>query len=233
MLKNKPARKPGQDLRTVPTFTIPEAARMLAIPQRTLFFWYEGDDPILCASDHIGSVHLLSYKDLEEAYRVFLLRERSHFPLQFLRRSMSNARRMFHSRHPLRHADAVKECLRDLVYDKPARRGQPRTVTSLGRRPGQQLVSEVVDLFGSRIEPGKFIFPWRYAATDAQSRPVSMNPEIMSGRLVVTGTRIPVAALTEERLSGSSAEEIARDYSLEPEIVRKALIHVGLRQKAA
>ena len=47
-------------------------------------------------------------------------------------------------------------------------------------------MSEVADLFGERIVKGKFIFPWRFAATDHESRPVSMNPNIMSGRLVVT-----------------------------------------------
>jgi uncharacterized protein (DUF433 family) len=233
MLKNKPARRPGQDLRTVPTFTIPEAAGMLAIRARTMFSWYEGAEPILRASGSIGPIHLLSYRDLEEVYRIYLLRERFRFSLQALRKSMLNARKMFRSQHPLQRADAVKECLKDLVYDKPARGGQPRTVTSLWQRPGQQLVKEVVDLFGERIVAGRFIFPWRYAATDHQSRPVSMNSEIMSGRLVVAGTRIPVTVLSEEKRSGSSSAEIARDYGLEREIVEKALIHVGLRQKAA
>jgi uncharacterized protein (DUF433 family) len=198
-----------------------------------MFSWYEGDEPILNASAKVGSVHLLSYRDLEEAYRVFLLRERFHFSLQFLRRSMSNARKLFKSQHPLQRADAVMECLNDLVYDKPARGDQPRTITSLGLKPGQQFVREVADLFGARIVSGKFMFPWRYAATDQDSRPVSVNPQIMSGRLVVAGTRIPVAALAEEKRGGSSPAEIARDFGLEQEIVEKALIHVGLRQKAA
>jgi uncharacterized protein (DUF433 family) len=164
---------------------------------------------------------------------VYLLRERFDFSLQFLRKSMLNARRLFGSQHPLQRADAVKECLKDLVYDKPARRGRPRTVTSLGQHPGQQVVEEVVDLFAERIEAGHFIFPWRFAATDHSSRPVSMNPGIMSGRLVVRDTRIPVSALLESKRSGAQIDEIARDYAIDSEIVKKALIHVGLRQEAA
>ncbi|MGC1869827.1 MAG: DUF433 domain-containing protein [Acidobacteriaceae bacterium] len=232
MITKKPARKPGQSVQMVPTYTIPEASSFLAINTRTLFSWYEGNDPILKASGVAGSIHLLSYRDLEEAYRVYLLREKFHFPLQFLRKSMLNARRMFRSQHPLQRVDAVKECLSDLIYDKPARGGSSRTVTSLGQHPGQQLVKEVADLFAERIEPEHFIFPWRFAATDS-SRPVSMNPNIMSGRLVVEGTRIPVSALLESRRSGSNIPEIARDYDLDPDIVEKALIHIGLRQKAA
>jgi uncharacterized protein (DUF433 family) len=170
---------------------------------------------------------------MEEAYRVYLLRERFGFSLQFLRKSMHNARRMFRSEHPLQRADAVKECLQDLVYDKPARGKNPRTVTSLGQRPGQQIVEEVVNLFGERIKAGEFIFPWRFASTDNKSRPVSMNPNIMSGRLVVTGTRIPVYALLGSKRAGMSTGDIAKDYGLCDEIVNKALTHIGLRQEAA
>jgi uncharacterized protein (DUF433 family) len=233
MLRNKPTRKPGQDLRTVPTYTVPEAAGFLAINPRTMLSWYEGEEPILHASGNMGAIHLLSYKDIEEAYRVYLLREKSGFSLQFLRKSMSNARKMFHCQHPLQRVDAVKECLDDLVYDKAARGRSPRTVTSLGKTPGQQIVKEVVDLFAERIVNGEFIFPWRFASDDHDSKPVSMNPHIVSGRLVVLGTRIPVSVLAGSKKAGASIIEIADDYGLEREIVEKALIHIGIRQKAA
>jgi uncharacterized protein (DUF433 family) len=256
VLRNKPVRQRGQDIRTLPTYTIPEAAAFLAIPRRTLASWYEGNEPILKASGWYsasetnpkalqrqignlllaigtGKVHLLSYRDIEEAYRVFLLRERFDFSFQFLRRSMQNARKMFRSQHPLQRADAVKECLRDLVYDKPARSGKPRTVTSLGREPGQQIVEEVANLFSERIEAGHFIFPWRFAATDHTSRPVSMNPNIMSGRLVVAGTRIPVTTLLGQKRTGRTVDEIAFDYGLESQTIEQALTHIGIRQKAA
>jgi uncharacterized protein (DUF433 family) len=233
MLRNKPTRAKGQDIRTVPTYSIPEAAAFLAINTRTLFSWYEGEEPVLKASGMVGSFHLLSYRDLEEAYRVYLLRERHQFSLQFLRRSMQNARRMFRSKHPLQRADAVLECLKDLVYDKPARGENPRTITSLGHKPGQQFVREVVDLYAERIVDGEFIYPWRYAATDRESKPVSMNPRIMSGRLVIRGTRIPVNAIWEQKRAGFSVKEIAKDYSLAPELVEKALVHFGIRKEAA
>jgi len=233
MVQSKPVRQPGQNVRLLPTYTIPEAATFLAIRRRTLFSWYEGEDPILKASAVCGTVHLLSYRDLEEAYRVYLLRERFDFSLQFLRRSMRNARRMFRSQHPLQRADAIKECLKDLVYDQPARGERPRTVTSIGQKPGQQFVREVADLFAERIIPDKFIFPWRFAASDHQSRPVSMNPHIMSGRLVVIGTRIPVRALLGRRRAGDKVQDIAKDYGLDCDTVQKALTHIDLRQKAA
>lgn len=234
LLRNKPARRPGQDIRSVPTYTIPEAARFLAIPRRTLASWYEGDEPILKASGNYGLfAMLLSYRDIEEAYRVYLLRERFDLSFQFIRRSMRNARRLFRSQHPLQRADAVKGFLRDLVYDKPARGPHPRTVTSLGRKPGQEVIEEVANLFAERMETGKVIFPWRFAARDHQSRPVSMNPRIMSGRLVVAGTRVPVDTLVAQKRAGFSVAEIAKDYDLDRSVVEKALTHIDIRQKAA
>lgn len=233
MLRHKPVRQPGQDIRTLPTYTIPEAAVFLAIPRRTLASWYEGGNPILKASALHGLTHLLSYRDIEEAYRIYLLRQRFQFSFQFLRRSMSNARRMFRSQHPLQRADAIKECLRDLVYDKPARGSRPRLVTSIGKKPGQVVIEEVANLFAERIENGRFIFPWRFAATDHTSRPVSMSPRIMSGRLVVVGTRIPVSTILGLKRSGVKVDDIAADFGLDREIVQQALTHIDLRQKAA
>lgn len=234
VLKNKPVRQPRQDIRTLPTYTIPEAASFLAVPRRTLHSWYAGDEPILKASGNYGLfAPLLSYRDIEEAYRVYLLRERFDFSFQFLRRSMRTARKIFRSQHPLQRSDAIKEYLNDLVYDKPARGVSPRTVTSLGRKPGQEVIQEVANLFAERIEIGRFIFPWRYAATDHTSRPVSMNPHIMSGRLVVAGTRIPVSVLWGRKRAGIKVEEIARDYGLNRDLVQQALTHFDIRQKAA
>jgi uncharacterized protein (DUF433 family) len=232
MPRSKPARQPRQDIRTLPTYTIPEAAGFLAINQRTLFSWYAGKDPILTASCHYGSAHLLSYRDIEEAYRVHLLREKYGFSFQFLRKAMRNARRMFRSQHPLQRVDAIKECLHDLVYEKPKRGKRPRTITSLGSKPGQLLVKEVADLFAERIDPDRVIYPWRFAASD-KSRPVSLNPRILSGRLVIAGTRIPVRTILGYKRAGARVEEIAKDYGLDPGVIKKALAHIDIHQKAA
>jgi uncharacterized protein (DUF433 family) len=145
---------------------------------------------------------------------------------------MRTARKMFRSHHPLQRVDAVKKCLRDLVYEKPRRGHHPRMITSIGRSPGQQMIKEVADLFAERIENDKVIYPWRFADTD-KSRPVSMNPFIMSGRLVVAGTRIPVTVLWGRKHAGITASEIARDYGLDRDVVEKALTHIGIRKKAA
>ncbi len=48
----------------------------------------------------------------------------------------------------------------------------------------------------------------------------------MSGRLVVTGTRVPVTVLLHKHIAGKTHQEIARSYGLTPEIVEKALNHI-------
>jgi uncharacterized protein (DUF433 family) len=51
--------------------------------------------------------------------------------------------------------------------------------------------------------------------------------------LVVFGTRVPVNTILGNKRSGKTVEQIANDYSLDPEVVEKALIHIGVGQKAA
>jgi len=50
----------------------------------------------------------------------------SVFSFQFLRRSIAKCSQDASVPAPLHRADAVKECLQDLVYDKPARGKSPR-----------------------------------------------------------------------------------------------------------
>ncbi|MGB8885590.1 MAG: DUF433 domain-containing protein [Candidatus Korobacteraceae bacterium] len=60
-----------------------------------------------------------------------------------------------------------------------------------------------------------------------------MNPNIMSGRLVITGTRIPVNTILGQKRAGENVEEIAAEFGLDHTIVRQALTHIDIRQKAA
>jgi uncharacterized protein (DUF433 family) len=62
---------------------------------------------------------------------------------------------------------------------------------------------------------------------------VSLDPDVMSGRLVVTGTRIPVSILLRRKLDGEPPEKIAEDYKISADLVKKALQHIEVRQKAA
>ena len=52
---------------------------------------------------------------------------------------------------------------------------------------------------------------------------VTVDPAIVHGRPVVTGTRVPVEAVVGALAGGSTLEEVAEDYHLTMEHIRAAL----------
>ena len=241
MFHHKPTRKPRQDVRNLPTYTIPEAAGILAINRWTLSDWYEGQFPLLKASGTYqdnGNMKLLSFRDLEEAYKVHLLRTKFGKSMQYLQSALVDLREETGSEHPL--LDNKLLVFKYLALDKPAHGKKPRRMIPLGTPVQMTLyIPDVIETWGKRIvedSAGKAeqIFPWRDAETDDISRPVSINADVLSGRLVVTGTRVPVAVLAGYYSSGRTVEQIAELYRLNVDTVRKALQHLELeRQKVS
>ena len=225
VLYKKPIRQPKQPLAELPTYTLPEAATFLAMTSARLFDWYASDNPILVASGHLGNVLLLSFRDLEEAYKVFLLRSKHSKSLQYLRRAMSDARDKTGSTHPLlTHEIDVMDRLALIV---PGRGKRQRRAITLGDPNVPDYFPEVVRAWGVRISKTRDeIFPWRYASDDDSSMPVSLNPEVMSGRLVLRGTRIPVNILWGRMKLGEKIKDIAEDYRIDAAQVRQALTHI-------
>lgn len=224
--KNKPIREPGQDISTLPTYTIPEAAAFLAISRRTLFDWYAGANPVLKPSAKAGDSILLSFRDLQEAYKVHILRSKERLSLQYLRKAMTDARQQFGSEHPLIEMGKDMAILDKLIMNIRGRGRRPARSVALGSPETPPYFPEVVKAWGKRIVPKTRIYPWRYLKTDDNSRPVTLDPNVMSGRPVVTGTRIPVNILWGRRKAGEELESIAKDYHLSTELVRQALRHV-------
>src|SRR6266702_1116582 len=226
MFHNKPTRKPRQDSRTLPTYTVPEAASILAINRWTMAEWYDGSDPLLKASGSYldnGNIRLLSFRDLEEAYKVQLLRTKHSKSMQYLREALVDARKESKSEHPL--LDHKVLVFKFLALDAPAKGKNPRRMIPLGTPMQMSLyLPDVIETWGKRIVEdehgkGKQIFPWWNAKADDISRPVSVSPEVLSGRLVVTGTRVPVEVLASYYASGRSVEQIAVLYRLEVDAV--------------
>ena len=240
MLSNKPTRKPRQDVRTLPTYTLPEAAAILAINRWTLAEWYDEPNPLLKASGTYldnGNIKLLSFRDLEEVYKVHLLRTVHRKSMQYLQRALVDVRDLTGSEHPL--LDYTILVFKHLALDMPARGKRPRKMIPLGPSAQMSLyIPDVVETWGKRIVTdskgkGEQIFPWKEAATDEVSRPVSIHANVLSGRLVVTGTRIPVEVLKGYYEAGRSVEKIAELYKLDVDIVRKALHHLEPQQQKA
>jgi uncharacterized protein (DUF433 family) len=225
----KPNRTPGQDLRDLPTYSIPEAATFLAIPARTLSYWFSGKYRIFHPAGDYEKYSLLSFKDVVEAYMLYVLRKFHNFSSLSIKRSLENLRKETKSQHPLFDLD-IRVFANGLLLDRPAHGKRGREVVNLSRHR-QLAFGDVTDIFSERILQDKQgqplqVFPWRDFQTDHVSRPVSIDPEVLSGRLVVTGTRIPVSVLLGLKRAQTPPEEIAKNYRLDVETVEKALRHV-------
>jgi uncharacterized protein (DUF433 family) len=230
---NKPIRQPKQPLAELPTYTIPEAATFLALKAGTLYDWYAGEHSILKPSGHLRiarrsshtNIALLSFRDLEEAYKIHLLRSKHSKSLQYLRKAMSDARDKTGSEHPLLTHEI--DVMNRLALIVPGRGRRKRRAIPLGDSSIPDYIPEVVKSWGVRISTTRNeIFPWRYAADDDTSTPVAMNPEVMSGRLVLTGTRIPVNILWGRMRAGEKVKQIADDYRIDERQLGQALAHI-------
>lgn len=160
---------------------------------------------------------------------LFVLREFHNFPTHRIAQALDELKKESRSKHPLLSLD-IKVFGSRLLFDRPARGFRDREIVDLSSSRNLVL-APVSDAWGKRILQGQKrqpvqLFPWRYFVKDNESRPVSMDPSVMSGRLVVTGTRIPVSVLLGLRSIGRKPEAIASSYRLSVDTVNKALEHI-------
>ena len=113
MRVRKPVRRRDQDLRELPSYTIPEAAIFLGIPEKTLSRWFCGDSAVLIPASRDGYT-LLSFYDLAQAYRIQVLRKVHRLSYRFLKETILDAKRETGSEYPLLSPN-VRVLLRHLV----------------------------------------------------------------------------------------------------------------------
>ena len=227
VLKRKPVLNAGEDLRDLPTYTIPEAALSLGIPERTLRSWYFGSNPIFDPPALIGKIPLLSFRDLVDVHIVQMARKYHDVPMSRIKSALETARD-HGTNHPLQD-DRIRIFARCLVLVEPGRGRRKRVILNLSKH-GQTGIPQVVDLYTRRISKDNHgspigLYPWRLWKHDDRRRPVAIHPNVMSGRLVVAGTRIPVTLLKAEVLAGKSPKQLAKDYRLPTMRVEEALSH--------
>lgn len=58
-------------------------------------------------------------------------------------------------------------------------------------------------------------------------RRIVIDPDVMAGKPVIRGTRITVDLVLELLAAGMSPEEIAKDYKIDVEDVRAALLYAA------
>jgi uncharacterized protein (DUF433 family) len=75
------------------------------------------------------------------------------------------------------------------------------------------------------------LHPW-ISSPKEDSRPFEIDPERASGRMVLTGTGIPVSILAGRFRAGDSVEGLAADYRIDRSLVESALRY-ALESRAA
>jgi uncharacterized protein (DUF433 family) len=221
-------RARGQRLRDYPTYTIPEAALFLGMSTRTLQRWIL-EKPLWTISGARYSVPLLSFQDIAQVYYVELIRSHFHLSMGKARELLAASRTESRAQYPLLTGH-LRRFFKHIILTKPARGKQPRRDIDLSHHR-QLTIPQVVDLFGSRVQrvgaDVTKLYPWRYWIPGTREEtPVTLDPEVMSGRLVVTGTRIPVQVLLSRKKAGEPISEIASDYDLSENEINLAISHI-------
>jgi len=234
-METRKPRTHNQDLRDYPVYTVPEAARYLAMPLRTLYHWLS-DNPLWTAAGSDFDVQLLSFKDLAQSHFIEFIRRHAAISTRKAREILKNAQLETNSPYPLLDKN-IKVLFQHILLDHPARKRVPRHVVDLSHHR-QLVIHEVVDLYATRIQRNtkgelQRLYPWRLWNRDEDGRkPVTIDPNIMSGRLVVTGTRIPVDVLLNRKNAGESVPDLSKDYGLSEQAINDALRHLALRKAA-
>jgi len=224
-------RAPHEILRDYPTYTIPEAALILAMSRRTLQRWVS-DRPYFAVAGDDQPQRLLSFKDLAQFYFLKFLRTHAHLNDEQARLVLDSAREATHTEYPLLD-EHIRAWRHHVIWIKDKR------VEELFRPKGQFLFHETVSMFASRVDRDKRglalrIYPWRLWKEGDVRRPVQIDPMILSGRPVITGTRIPLLSVAARTKSGEKIADIAKDYGISQQRVTQSLRHleIGLRKAA-
>ena len=232
-MAKRTARKPHESLRDYPIYTIPEASLYLAIPESTLRYWII-KNPVWKMSD--PDRHLLSFRDIAQAYYLEMARKHFRLTLTKMRDVMIEARKDTKSEYPLIGPN-VRMFLDHIFVDRPARGRLPRRFINWTRF-GQLGIPEVVEPLSTRYRWTSNtlqLFPWRLWNGTAEDKrvPVMLDPDVMSGRLVITGTRIPVQVIALRKAGGESIPHLAKDYRISEAGIEYALEHLVPEKKAA
>jgi len=227
-------RRARQDLRDYPIYTIPEAASYLGMSLRTLYRWIS-DEPLWTPAGKAGQVQLLSFNDLAQVHFIEFIRRHAGISMQKAKEILRNARLETQSQYPLLNRN-IKVLFKHILLDRPQRGRVVRHVVDLSQHR-QFVMQNVVDMFATRVRRNskgqlEQIYPWRHYRPGDRRRPVTLDPSVMSGLLVITGTRIPARLLRSRRQSGEKIPALAQEYELEEAVVRQALRHLGLRKAA-
>ncbi|HTS24611.1 MAG TPA: DUF433 domain-containing protein [Bryobacteraceae bacterium] len=228
------SRYEAADPRSLPAYSVAEAAHYLRMPEGTLRSWVAGRGyPVAGATKRSRPlIHLddprrqyLSFINLVEAHVLAAIRRRHGVRLPKVRRALDYMQRQFPVDHPLINQAFQTDGL-DLFVE---RYGELINAS----RQGQHAMKEIIGIYLKRIEWDAKGFPIKLYPftrdTQAETTPVSdprvvvMSPAVSYGRPVIVGTGIPVSSIYERYRAGDSVADLAQAFHLDTSAIEEAI----------
>ncbi len=208
-----------------PAYSSMQASHYVGVPYATLHDWIS---PKGLISTPLPNT--LSFNNLAEAHILKAMRRRHKLSLQAIRRALSQLRALRQPAHPLLDesfgTDGVSLC----IFEE-------NQIINLTRGL-QTEIQEFVALYLQRIErdpSGRAHKLYPFIARDEASEPrhISISPTVSFGRPVLAGTGITTAIIAGRFASRDSVSDLAREYSVDEEVLEDAIRWEMLRGKAA
>ena len=214
----------GKDPRDIAAYTVVEAARYVRIPAQTLRSWVAGQSysrdsrrlsfHALITAPEYAPVRL-SFNNIIEAYTLRALRTRHGVSIIAAREAMDAAERACDTRRLLLRPE-LRTGGGELFL---AKYGELVNLT----KAGQIAIKHILRDHLARIELDELNIPVKLYPTEKHT--IMMDARLAFGRPVITRRGISTAAIVERVNAGETEEEIAKDYGLDYEEVKEALVY--------
>jgi len=215
-------KRSAQDVRTMPAYTVAEAARYLSMPSPTLRSWFAG------IKGHFRAVirwkdlvyHRLSFSNLVEAHVLRALRTKHGISMTNVRSAIRFVEEKENISRLLLHP-GLRAGLGRLFLKKYAELIElaPSSQHVIEKALEQYLEAVVQDPVGVPVR----LYPWIPDPRVGPKKSIVIDPAVSFGRPVTSVRGITTVVLADQFDAGASIEDIADDYGLSPEAIEDAL----------
>ena len=244
----------GGNPREMPLYSIPEAARYLKMPARTLRRWVRGDNaenskrrpttPVIQLPD--PERPMLSFMNLVEAYVVSSITRVEKVRFDKVRSTLNFFEKQSSSKYPLTSNELWTDGFNIFV--------ETSGDVICASLQGQQVIKEVVSQYLRRIDRDINSLPLRIYPFSRETRfdvsdnhasenatrvlelspkNISIDPLVSFGRPTLAGTGIATNVIAGRFNAGESAKELAKDYDITEAQVGEAVSYEGITRRAA
>ncbi len=226
------------DPRTVPAYSIPQAAHYLNIPIATVRSWLLGTS-YTAADGHkerfehvINPPHpdtsLMSFFNLVECHVLRAMRTQHGIDLRVIRQALNYVKQTFGWETPL-----IKQ---EFQTDGAALFVEHLSKIVEVSAGGQLAMRTVMDAHLKRIEWKESLaarlYPFTRNSCDDSPRTVFIDPRFCFGRPLLRASYIATAVVAERYKAGDSVKALATDYGCSPDDIEEA-VRCELRVQAA